>query len=235
MKKIYFHSLLLAIYTVLFVSCSPSAHEVVYKDAAVTIVYDDITTDFPGEVFVSDNYLIWTDPFGEEEQAHIIDKKSYKEIGKCVRRGQAPGEFSMATYCVADNDLLLVGDINKNQLHTYSMDNLKLGRPALLKQEEKETVRKMPLIAVTPEDLLAFDPMNAQSFLYKGKHFGKPLFEEEIENLFDVVQGTLAYQPDKGLLLYAPFNINYMAAYQKKGDNFELLWEKRGEQTYRQT
>lgn len=46
MKKIYFHSLLLAIYTVLFVSCSPSAHEVVYKDAAVTIVYDDITTDF---------------------------------------------------------------------------------------------------------------------------------------------------------------------------------------------
>lgn len=235
MKKIYFHSLLLAIYTVLFVSCSPSAHEVVYKDAAVTVVYDDITTDFPGEVFVSDNYLIWTDPFGEEEQAHIIDKKSYKEIGKCVRRGQAPGEFSMATYCVADNDLLLVGDINKNQLHTYSMDNLKLGRPALLKQEEKETVRKMPLIAVTPEDLLAFDPMNAQSFLYKGKHFGKPLFEEEIENLFDVVQGTLAYQPDKGLLLYAPFNINYMAAYQKKGDNFELLWEKRGEQTYRQT
>ena len=141
----------------------------------------------------------------------------------------------MATYCVADNDLLLVGDINKNQLHTYSMDNLKLGRPALLKQEEKETVRKMPLIAVTPEDLLAFDPMNAQSFLYKGKHFGKPLFEEEIENLFDVVQGTLAYQPDKGLLLYAPFNINYMAAYRKKGDNFELLWEKRGEQTYRQT
>ena len=60
----------------------------------------------------------------------------------------------------------------------------------------------MPLIAVTPEDLLAFDPMNAQSFLYKGKHFGKPLFEEEIENLVDVVQGTLAYQPDKGLLLY---------------------------------
>ena len=141
----------------------------------------------------------------------------------------------MATYCVANNDLLLVGDISKNQLHTYSMDNLKSGRPALLKQEEKETARKMPLIAVTPNDLLAFDPMKAQPFLYKGKYFGKPLFEGEIENLFDVAQGTLAYHPEKELLLYVPFYINCMAAYQKKGDNFEFLWEKRGKQTYQQT
>lgn len=232
MKRYYWTMLWLAMWMGTWLSCTPAAEKVERKEADVTKVVQKIPASFPGELLLSEDYIVWTSPLSEKEQAHVLERQSGKEVGQCIRRGYRPGEFMTATYCMMPENRMLVGDLTKDQLHLYALDSLAAGRPALIGQRAEKTTEMTPLIAITPDELLTFTPEQPLPFRYKGTAFGRQLLDGDIRNWADVNKGAVAYHPEKGLLIYAPLYMNYMAAYQKKGDAFELVWEKQGKTEY---
>ncbi|MDR1202028.1 MAG: hypothetical protein LBL58_10435 [Tannerellaceae bacterium] len=78
-----------------------------YSMALTDIVCDDIETMLPGEMYVSGQYLLWTDPFNKEAFVHVVDTKTGKEVGTMIQKGEGPEEFVSPQIDVMTNNQIL--------------------------------------------------------------------------------------------------------------------------------
>lgn len=198
-----------------------------------TIVYDSIESRMPGRLMVCDEYIVWTDPFTSEDQVHIIDSKTLKEVGKVVNVGNGPEEFLTPDFSLSDDKELIVYDMNNDKMAVYALDDIKKGQrsPGSIAKEKTKGLTR--LIKISNGDFISFDPNSAYPFqTWKGNRFGQYPFGNEIDNNYNVSQGNIAYNPDKNMLVYATISFPYMAAYKREKDQFELLWEQKGDWDY---
>ena len=55
----------LAVWMGTWLSCTPAAEKVERKEADVTKVVQKIPASFPGELLLSEDYIVWTSPLSE--------------------------------------------------------------------------------------------------------------------------------------------------------------------------
>lgn len=217
----------------LFVSCT-SRTEKEYMEIEPIPVLADLESRMPGSLLVSNQYVIWTDPFSVENQVHVVDLGMNKEIGALIGIGNGPKEFVVPNYFVSSNNELYAYDMSKNRMFIYSIDSIKEQKNPFISSLDIETKGFTRIVKIKKEEFVFFDPDKPQSFqTEKGHVFGKyPFKENSIQNNYSLLQGNIAYNPNRNLLIYSTMLFPYMAAYRKKGDTFELVWEYKKEVDY---
>lgn len=196
-------------------------------------VYEGIESRMPGQLLINSQYAIWTDPFSAENQVHVIDLKTNKEIGELINIGNGPEDFLTPGFCISNTNNLFVYDMNNNKMGSYSLDNIKSNKNPLISIETKQTKDITKIIETDNNSFISFNP-NAQ-FPFQiedGDYFGKYPFTEDVNNKYNISQGNIAYNPQNKYFIYSSMDLPYIAAYQKEDSNFELIWEKKEEVNY---
>lgn len=197
-------------------------------DIEFSTVYDSIESRMPGQLLVNSQYAIWTDPFNSENQAHIVDLKTNKEIGELINIGNGPEDFLTPGFCISTTNNLIVYDMNNNKMGSYSLDNIKNNKNPLVSIATKQTKDITKIIETDNNSFVSFNP-NAQ-FPFQvedGDYFGKFPFTEDVKNKYNISQGNIAYNPQNKYFIYSSMDLPYIAAYKKENSNFKLIWEKK--------
>lgn len=172
-------------------SCSQHSTQIEYENISPTIVYDSIETRMPGPLFLYEKYLVWTDPFEAEGQAHIIDLKSKKEIGKIINIGEGPNDFITPIFIKSSSNRLIVGDMNKNKIGYCSFNDIDKQPRIGICIKEENTKDKNRIIKIEKDNFLFFDAGLIQPFNYKGTKFRKNPLDKNIGNKKDAYQGNI--------------------------------------------
>lgn len=218
---------------ILLTACSQKQTEVERLEMKPVVVYDSIESRMPGNLMINDRYAVWTDPFSSENLAHVIDLTTNKETGAFINMGNGPEEFITPAFSLSPENELVVYDMNNDKIAYYSLDKMANGSAPLVSMQNKKTKGFTRIMQVDNNSLIYFDPKAEYPFQTEsGNSFGKYPVNEKIKNSYDVFQGNIAYNPHNGLFIYSTFSIPYIAAYQKKGTEFKLVWETAGEADY---
>lgn len=200
-----------------------------------TPVYNGIESRMPGKLIVKGQYAIWSDPLSSENLFHIVDLHEMKEIGKFGNIGNGPEEFVTPDFFVSSEKEITVYDMSDDKMCVYSIDSISKGKKALVSFSRQKTKGFTRIIESGDKQLVYFNPENKEPFQTdKGDIFGKYPFDEigEIQNNYNILQGNIAYNPDRKLLVYTTISFPYMAIYQKDKDKFSLLREYKGDINY---
>lgn len=230
MKNILF---LFSINIIILTACSPKGVEVERVSMRPTIIYDSIETRMPGKLLLCGQYIIWTDPLSGDSQAHIVSLNTNNEIGKIVNIGNGPEEFITPFFTSSSHNKLVVCDMNRDKTVYFSLDSIKQKKNPLTSISSLKTEGATRIVEIENNSFITLNTNTQYPFLLNNdKYFGKHPFVEKINNNNNVSQGNIAYNPNNGYFIYSTILFPYMAAYQKKENSFELVWEKRGDIDY---
>ena len=73
-------------------SCSEK-QEVERLEVKYELLSEDVFTRMPGNLLLSDDYLVWTDPFTTDYFVHVHQASDGKKVGVMGKQGKGPGEF----------------------------------------------------------------------------------------------------------------------------------------------
>lgn len=214
----------------LLASCQPKQME--YTFLTPEIVCDSIYTSLPGEMVVCDDYLAWADPFTVDNYLHIVDLNTGKEIGQMGKRGQGPKEFtSPMLSCIVKDRCLRVEDANTSRRALFSIDSLLQGGNYYIELPNSEGFKGVEL----EEGMYFKDAPDSIPHYFELTVNGQTVYfgNYPIENERFHIGGNIAYDPLKGRLVYASWVFPYMAVYQKDGNTFKLLHERKKVPDYR--
>jgi len=190
------------------------------------IVSDSIESMMPGQLIVSGNFILWTDPFHSEKFVHILDATTGKEIATTLQRGEGPTEFLTPTISLMPENKLFVFDYNSNKTAILSIDRAINGESPFLMLENQELKNTTRVINTGENENVYFSPSDNQPFLLiknkKEISFGKLPVTGDFNNGYDRFQGEVAYSQLHELIIYSCYGIPYMAAYKRKGASFSL-------------
>jgi hypothetical protein len=197
-----------------------------YSMTLTEIICEDIETRFPGEMYISGRYLLWTDPFNKEAFVHIVDTETGKEAGTMIRKGEGPDEFiSPQIEVMADNQVLAY-DLFANRCAVLSIESCIAGGNPVVQKRMTEMKDFTSLVFLDEDHLVAFIPSANEPFVMteQKQSFGKQPFK--ISNGYDHFQGIVKYNPSNGYLFYSAFEIPYTALYKRDNRSFSLEKEE---------
>lgn len=219
---------------ILLTSCS-SHSDIERVSIDPTPVYNNIESRMPGKLVVQNQYAIWSDPLNSDNQFHIVDLYVNKEIGKFGNIGNGPEEFVTPDFFVSSNNEIIVYDMNNDKMSVYSIDSINRGKKALVSFYKQKTKGFTRIIETESKQLIYFNPNNKKPFqTEKGDIFGEYPFneKEEVQNNYNILQGNIAYNPDRKLFVYSTISFPYMAIYKKNKDKFDLIREYKEDISY---
>lgn len=199
--------------------------------ATPTIISNEIESAMPGELLITDQYILWCDPFNTENNTFILDKKSETKIGKFVKKGNGPNEFNTPFTSILsyeNNSILTYEPSNKKQI-TFSIDKYKNKQEEIIDIRENDIQNITNIISIENDILAYFSPISQKPFTLKGPDidysFGHLPLADKISNSYSVYQGKIAYNSEKKLFIYSTFQFPYLAVYKHNEGNMELLKE----------
>lgn len=198
-------------------------------------IYNDIESRMPGKLIVQGLYAIWSDPLSAENQIHIIDLNEKKEIGTVGNIGNGPEEFITPDFFLSYTDEIVVYDTNNDKMLTYSIDSIREGRKEPISSLPQKTKGFARIIETGEKQFVSFAPNENESFQTEnGCVFGKYPFagQGEILNNYNILQGNIAYNPERKLMVYASIPFPYMASYKKDKDSYTFVREFKGDFDY---
>lgn len=218
---------------VLLSACTSNNNKTDRISIEFSTVYDSIESVMPGQLLINSQYAIWTDPFSAENQAHIIDLKTNKEIGKLINIGSGPEEFLAPGFFLSTTNNLTVYDMNNNKMGLYSLDNISNNKKPLISMTTKQTKNITRIVQTDNHSFISFHPNSQFPFkMENGDYFGKYPFTENVNNKYNISQGNIAYNPQNEYFIYTSMDFPYIAAYKKSNSHFSLIWEKKEEVDY---
>lgn len=178
--------------------------------------------------YISEPYLLWTDPFHSEQYVHILNIETGKEVCKTVQRGEGPDEFTTPDIQVMTDNRILVYDQYTGKSAILSIDSCILGVDPIVKRDLYETKDVTAFIFTKEGNAISFSPSSPKPFriMEQKKSFGKLPFKGEISGSYDHFQGLIKFNPYNGYLFYSVMKIPYFALYKKEGDAFNLVTEE---------
>ena len=222
------------IFLLLFLfSCSPHTVEPARVSMQPHVLSNEIFTTMPGDLLMSEGYLIWSDPFAHDFFIHVHDASTGKEIGTMGKIGEGPQEFvsPMVSRFSIDRQIF-AQDANGNTVGYLSLDSLLLQRPPFVELSEFEKsldmgkIDKGVYMANTEDGDVDYFRLNVNG---KESTFGV----YPVRDVKQHVGGYKAYNPKTGRLVYVSFNFPYIALYKRDGNTFQLQWEQKSEkETY---
>lgn len=194
----------------------------------VRVISDSIESRLPGEMYLSNHYLLWTDPFNTEQFVHIIDITTGEEVGKMVQRGEGPEEFISPKIEIMPNDQVFVYDSFADRCAIFSIDSCINGKDPIVERKKNETKDVTSVVCMADGEVIVFSPSQNEPFILLGgkQAFGKLPFKGSISNSYDHFQGIIKYNPYNEHIYYSTFKIPYFALYKKENGNFRLKTEE---------
>ncbi|MCD7938410.1 MAG: TolB-like 6-bladed beta-propeller domain-containing protein, partial [Tannerellaceae bacterium] len=166
-----------------------------------------------------------------EGYLHIIDLKTGQESGPFIQIGQGPEEFTMPQLVKSHHQHVIVYDHLTDKIAWLDMNQT--GTSSFIRHSHNEITREANrIVEIEDGEFLTLNTTQEPIFFFKGQRFGVNPFTEKAENLVDLLQGNLLYNPQKKLLVYATMRVPYIASYKRQGDHFTLLWEKKEDTDY---
>jgi hypothetical protein len=199
-----------------------------YSMTLTDIVCDDMETMLPGEMYVSGQYLIWTDPFNKDAYAHVVDTKTGKEVGAMIRKGGGPDEYVLPQVDAMTNNRILAYDLSANRGAVLSIDSCIAGGNPVVRKQLIGMKDLTSLVFLDEDHLVAFIPSANKPFVMveQNQPFGKLPLDGNINNGYDHFQGIVKYNPSNGYLFYSTFKIPYAALYKRDNQGFSLEKEE---------
>lgn len=221
-----------AVFSILFLIFFSCSHEKNIKkriDANPSLIYDSIESRMPGNLLITNDYLLWTDPLSADNYLHIIDLKTNREICSMIDIGEGPNEYIQPNIAYADDNKIIIHDIKKAVY--LSLDSVAIGNKTteILNINDIQEVDRC--IEIDYNKILTLNTHKEKPFQINNYEFGEYPFKD-VHNNYDVSQGNIAYKKDSGYLVYATMSYPYIALYKNNNNEFELLWDKRGEMDY---
>lgn len=222
--KIYFYPFLF----LFLCSCaSEKKQNVEYVSATHEVLDDEIMTTMPGTLYVADDFLVWEDPFARDYFAHVHEKATGRKVGVMGKVGEGPREFitgELHSECI-DNRFFAI-DVNGNTCGFLSIDSLVQGKDTFvaLSEEEKAALPKMP---ERVKGLYIGTTKNGDKSYFKAMVQGKEVEfgKYPIPQAKQHVSGSMAYNQERGVLVYACSRFPYLVLYKRDGSEFSLAWE----------
>ncbi|MDR1895180.1 MAG: hypothetical protein LBR10_00125, partial [Prevotellaceae bacterium] len=223
------NSLSVLFFCILCTACGHNQKiEVERLSLAPVEVAHDLESMMPGQLLLSDNYILWTDPFHSEKFIHILNRTTGEEIGQMLSKGNGPDELISPNISVLPEDKILAFDVNMNKKMLLSIENALQQKNEILQKQTGDYATTTRMISLGQHDFISFTPSNRQPFLFFNEQtddshpFGSLPVEENVNNAYDVFQGSLAWHPIRKCLVYTTFRLPYMAVYTKKHNRFEI-------------
>lgn len=219
------HTTFLLIVLFIVSGCSKRT-EVIRLNSKPHVLNDDILTVMPGDLVLTGNYLVWSDPFSKDYFLHVHDAVSGDKIGDCGKIGEGPEEFVTPSISRFSNDnCIFACDANGTTVGYLSIDSLVEGKNTFIPLSDFEKELDMSKLDSDLHISNTEDGNTDYFELYQnGKRstFGK----YPINKVKQHVGGYKAYDKNSNLLVFASFKFPYLALYQKNKDTFKLLWER---------
>ena len=212
--------------------CGSTKDEVEEVDIKAETIIESVPTRLPGEIFIKDNTLIMIDPFSSDGFIRIYDMSDGAEIAKGGILGKGPEEFITPVASQIYEDQLVVFDPNLSRIGYFNIDSIINNRKSLTQIDKSESYEDLiGLIKIDHERSLGIDFGDKPLKIIKPAtsaiiEFGKHPIDEELNNGFEVFQGSVKYNADEELIAYAYFPTQHIDLYQKDGDAFKLKWAK---------
>lgn len=211
----------------LLYSCTSKKPEVERIALQCQILNDELMTTMPGDLLLTSNYLVWSDPFSHDYFLHVHSVSTGEELGSMGKVGQGPKEFVsplINRYCV-DNKIFAL-DANGKTVGYLSIDSLLNGQEPFCELSEREKNLKMDKL--DHELYIKSTDRGSESYfqtLINGEKsfwgvYPIPEMKERV-GIYD------SYDPIEGLFVITSFNFPYLALYKKENSTFTLQWERR--------
>lgn len=220
-------------------SCKTESQKGVERTSISTeLISDSIYTRMPGSLFKIDKYAVWQDPFGSADGfMHIIDTETKKEVGTMGRKGQGPKEFSTPSIGKGSDNTLYVFDLNSKKQALLSLDNLMSNKEYYISLPDAIDERVTYKMQLDDKSIVSLTPDKAQPFKIQKNdsivEFGIFPIKEEINNGYNMFQGSIAFNENKKILVYSVIYFPYIAIYKRVGEfNFKLQNEHKEEVQY---
>ncbi|WP_291528967.1 hypothetical protein [Bacteroides sp. UBA939] len=212
-------------------SCKSGNENVVYEKASYKLLNSEIMTTMPGDLIVTGDYLVWTDPFARDYFVHVHDRENGGEIGVMGKVGKGPREFiTGGINMVAIDNLFFASDANGNTKGFLSLDSLVLQKETFIALSDSERVSR-PQMSELSKGVFVGRTEDGDANYFKANIQG----QNSVFGVYPVskvkqhIGGNMAYNPEKRCLVYTSFNFPYIALYQETGNTFKLLWERKSD------
>ncbi|MDH6342883.1 hypothetical protein M2480_001462 [Parabacteroides sp. PFB2-12] len=213
---------------ILLISCISQDKEVERSTGNPKVIYEDLESIMPGQLELTKDYLLWTNPFSTENFVHIIDKRTGIEVGQVLSIGPGPEELvnpNIAAYF--DNSFFAYDTNSKKQFNIQITEKGFSQNKVPFNYKESSTITR--IIPLNNEQFLTFDPQENEPFSVIGEDesysLGKLPHNGEINNKYSVFQGNVKYNSIKEVFVYAPFSFPYISIYEQNSGKFKLKKE----------
>lgn len=200
-----------------------------YEEISYKLLDDDIMTTMPGSLIVTSDYLVWTDPFARDYFVHVHDKETGKKIGVMGKVGEGPQEFITGGISqIAIDNRFFADDANGKTKGFLSLDSLILNKETFVPLSDSEQLSR-PVMTELAKDLFVGIAEDGDKDYFKINVEGdvSTFGRYPISEVKQHIGGNFAYNSEKNLLAFASFNFPYLVLYQKTGNTFSLLWERK--------
>ncbi len=221
----------------LYACSSPNKEVSRVENPDYTVVSEGLYTRMPGSLFSEGEYIVWVDPFVEEDFLHVLDGQTGKELAVWGNIGEGPQEFNLPMVSFSHPPYVDIYDMNKDLQATLSLNRVSVDSLALSVEWSSRTLNNCArYLRLGKGAFLSFFPGGTSPFVLDGtgrsEACGKFPIEAKIENGFDRYQGELIYNDKKKCLLYSTYLFPYVSLYEYKDNRLQLLWEKSEDKQY---
>ena len=224
MEKISLYQLFLCIYLVTFLcSCTKKEQRIETETVSIEIVTDSVYTRMPGTLVVSDNYLVWEDPFANDNFMNVIDLKEQKHIGSMGAIGQGPEEFNTPMISSAYDNRIFVFDLNTKHQAFYSLDNFNNKQNPYSGYVDNHQQRITNKICINKEQFVVLQPAENRIFklISEGDsiEFGSSIpTSSSFSNMYDINQGSIRYNEKNHMLVFASYLFPFIEIFRIKSN-----------------
>lgn len=211
MKKIKYFQIVFCIYLFTFLaSCSTTEKRVETEKVNFAIITDSLYTRMPGTLLISDNYLIWEDPFSFDKFMNIIDLKERKDVGSIGGIGQGPEEFNTPVISGTYDNRIFVFDLNTKHQAFYSLDSFNNKQNPYSRYIDNQQQRITNKINIAKGQFVVLQPAESNIFKFISEtdsiEFGSSILaSNNPSNMYDINQGIIRYNVKENKLVFASF------------------------------
>ena len=202
-----------------------------------SVLTDSIYTRMPGQLFHSNKYIVWVDPFSSNDLVHVLDAFSGKELGSLGSIGNGPNEFTDFDAFLTYDSLIGLYDLNKDLQGYIDLDLVRADSSnAFVRWTHEKLGYITHFLEIDKDSYLLLYPGASKPFIYKHDgevdSIGKFPLEEKILNGFNHYQGAMLYNPIRKSLFYSTRHFPYAASYKLDNGKWILDWEKQEPMDY---
>lgn len=217
-------------------ACTHKKADTPYMYIKAQVLYDSIITRLPGSFYVKDSIFIWQDVFATDSFLHIVNLRKKSEVSRYGKIGKGPKEFTTPNVGSCWDNGLILYDQNGTLQNYFQIRTFLKGADPYKPLATSINRFCTDVIGTGDGELVSLYPDETSFLVFETKEnsykFGNTPFNKDYTNGYEINQGSLAYNKENEVLVYAMSAYPYFAIYKKSKNEFTLFKESSGDLHY---